>query len=125
MQVVEEFTHQYFRELSALHRRELETLVPFRRKFYTEGCRILAGREAQLNGVILQNERIVQVSHSESGADVMVCSGGATLRTRYRLLRSHDGWLIDSVAIECPRCQGKPGVDDCSFCRGQGWSVHG
>jgi len=125
MQPAQEFMQEYLCERTAITTKELELLAPFRRKFYTDDCR-RHGHVEKLPQIVKENEseKIVQVSSSETGAEVITgveTHDGDLQRLRYRLEARSESWLIQRVDLECLKCRGTTGNSDCLGCNGNGW----
>jgi hypothetical protein len=112
MQSIEEFMQQYFDDRIVDEKREQASRVPFRRKFHTEDCR-WDSRAGVLE--TMQSEKVLSMSSSETGAEVITsretCS--LTQRLRYHLQPVGNGWLIGSVDFSCPLCGAERGKDSC------------
>ena len=122
MQSVEKFMRQYFDERIAEEKREQASRAPFRRKFHTDDC-FFDSRAGTLE--MIQSEKVLKVSASDSTADVITTRHSPTLsdsvhQLRYHLQSGQDGWLIQSVDVWCHSCRGEA-KDDCIFCHGTGW----
>ena len=122
MQTPEEFMREYLAARAAEEARELENRMPFRRKYFTEGC-IWESRKGAMEGILSQVIESVEGSKN----DVRVITRGKQQaswprRLRYCLKRNGEAWLIQDVDLECESCLLMGAIrPECPACGGTGW----
>lgn len=116
-QPVEEFIQDCFRERTEALRRRFAVHQAFRQRFYNSDCPFDSRR-----GVIekSEEEKIVDVLLTDQGANV-VTSGDTINRSRYRVNKLGEIWLIQDVDYECARCRVIAVPAKCPQCDGTGW----
>jgi hypothetical protein len=117
MQTIEEFMTDFFRARSAQLEREREDRKAFRERFYSRDCSWDSRKgDVERSG----RERVVSISRSEKGADVITEGTDPWPKVRYHLRSGGDGWVIEKVDGQCFACRGATGIIDC-VCEGAGW----
>ena len=97
MQSAEDFMKSFFLARTAEVQSELEARKQFRNKFFAEGCAWDSRRRSVERS---ESERIVEVSSSDTTAEVITREIDPFPRLRYHLERVRDSWLIQRVDVE-------------------------
>jgi len=118
MQSAEEFMREFFHARTVEIKSELDCRRPFRRKFFSDGCRWDSRK-----GTVERSQAETILSVSKSGDEVRVITREIAPFPKlcYHLRRLGESWLIHHVDIECTLCNGNPGNDECPSCLGKGW----
>src|SRR5277367_5091485 len=98
---IEQFIQDCFLERTVSLKQRLEVHYAYWRRFYQSNCLTDSRR-----GVVEESEpeKIVSVSRSNAGTEVMTTGSPRNQRSRYHVKSSGETWLIQEVDTECLRC---------------------
>jgi hypothetical protein len=114
----EQFMAEFFRERTAAKRKILESRQDYRLRYFHHECRT-DSRDGAVEAS--EAEKILDVSPSESGFQVVTTGDQPMHRSRYRLKSSGEGWLIEAVDSECSHSRIYGPSYACNKCGGTGW----